>query len=430
VGNITHYIDQFGYIVLFFALLLEMIAIPLPGEVLMSYSGYLVYMGHFNWLLSIVLASAGACMGMSISYWIGFKLGKPFFEKYGHRVHLGPERIEKTSQWFSKHGNKLLIFAYFVPGVRHITGYFSGLTRLPFKTFALFAYTGAFLWVSVFISLGKILGPQWEQFHSSVKKYLIIGSIVAAVILLVIYIYKKHKAEVKLVATNILDWTLRIFHSRKRVGLMMVLTAITTLGLILLMIGMIQDYLGNEFQDFNKLLGVLIPSVFNEGWKGAMLAFMFMGSRTVMITLIIITLLRIIWKGQDKLLELQSLVLVVYGGEVYEESLRKIFHKLAPVNHSLLNELVYAFPSEQSLMNMIVYGFIVYIFVRHSKNIWNPTIVPLLGILILLFISISRIYLQLELPSDVLAGYVFGGVWLGLNIILVETFRILRHLEA
>lgn len=193
MGNITAYIDQYGYIVLFVALLLELIAFPLPGEVLMSYTGFLVFQGHLNWTLSILTAGIGACIGMTISYWIGYKVGEPFFEKYGARFHMGPERFKKLSIWFSKYGIKLLLIAYFIPGIRHITGYFSGTTRLNFRKYAIFAYIGAFLWVSVFITLGKVSGPQWEVFHNSIKKYLIIAVTVAAVIFVVIYICKKLK---------------------------------------------------------------------------------------------------------------------------------------------------------------------------------------------------------------------------------------------
>ena len=53
---------------------------------------------------------------MTISYWIGYKLGVPFFHKHGHRIHLGPDRLEKMSNWFENYGNKLLLIAYFIPG--------------------------------------------------------------------------------------------------------------------------------------------------------------------------------------------------------------------------------------------------------------------------------------------------------------------------
>ncbi|WP_338450577.1 VTT domain-containing protein [Niallia oryzisoli] len=430
MGNLTAYIDQFGYMVLFIALLLELIALPLPGEVLMSYTGYLVFQGHLNWILSILIAGIGACIGMTISYWIGYKLGEPFFEKYGSRFHLGPERFENLSLWFSKYGNKLLLIAYFIPGVRHITGYFSGTTRLPFRTYAIFAYTGAFLWVMVFITIGKILGPQWETFHSSIKKYLIIGGIAAAIILVMIYICRKYKEEIKEFVIRLLNLTLNIFHTRRRVGFLLAMTSILTLGLIVLMFGMIQDFLGNEFTNFNKIVGLLISLVFNKDWTETMQTFLLLGSRQVQLILLSFSFIWILWKGENKLIELGSFAMVMVGGELYEESLRRIFQHLSPVPYSFTGHPVLSFPSEQSLINFVIYGFVVFITVRFIKNAWTHSIVPIAGLVVLLLIAISRLYFNVELPSDIAAGYVFGGVWLGLNILLLEIFRLLRRIDT
>lgn len=429
VGGLTAYIDQYGYIVLFIALLLELIAFPLPGEILMSYTGFLVFQGHLNWILSILTAGIGSCIGMTISYWIGYKLGQPFFEKYGSRFHMGPERFEKLSLWFSKYGNKLLLIAYFIPGIRHITGYFSGTTRVSFRIYAIFAYTGAFLWVTVFITLGKILGPQWETFHSSIKKYLIIGGIAAVAIFMVIYIYKKFKEKIKETVIRLLNLTLNIFHSRRRVGLLLAATSILTLGLIILMIGLIQDFLGNEFTNFNKIVGLLISLVFNTDWTGAMQTFILLGSRQVQFILLGFTVLLILWKGENKFIELGSLLIVILGGELFEESLRRIFQRLSPVPSLFRDHFFYHFPSEQSLMNFVIYGFTVFICVRCIKNSWTHTIVPMAGLVALILIAIGRLFFKVELPSDIAAGYVFGGVWLGLNILLLEIFRLLRRID-
>lgn len=428
--NITSYIDQFGYIVLFVVLLLELIALPFPGEILMSYTGFLVFQGRLNWILSILIAGFGSCMGMTISYWIGYKLGQPFFEKYGSRFHMGPERFEKFTHWFSKYGNKLLLIAYFIPGIRHITGYFSGTTRLPFRMYAIFAYTGAFLWVTVFITLGKVLGPQWETFHNSIKKYLIIGGIAAAVIFIVIYIYKKYKEEIKETVIRLLNLTLTIFHTRRRAGLLITITTSLTFGFMILMIGMIEDFLGNEFTNFNRIGVTLISLVFNSDWKETMRIFSFLGSRQVQMILLGITFIWIIWKGKNKLIELGSFLIVIIGGELFEESLRSIFQSLLPTPYSFTDHLFYHFPSEQSFMNFVIYGFAAFIFIRFIKNAWAHTIVPIAGLVVLILIAISRLYFKVELPSDIFAGYVFGGVWLGLNILLLEIFRLLMRIDT
>ena len=157
--------NNYGYIVLLIALMLELIAFPLPGEALMTYCGYVIYEGKMNLTISILIATLGVCVGITLSYFIGKILGVAFFEKYGHYIHMDKNKLDKTSIWFEKYGNKLLIVAYFIPGVRHVTGYFSGITEVSYKKFAINAYAGAFIWTTTFISLGKVLGVNWERYH-------------------------------------------------------------------------------------------------------------------------------------------------------------------------------------------------------------------------------------------------------------------------
>jgi membrane-associated phospholipid phosphatase len=199
---------------------------------------------------------------------------------------------------------------------------------------------------------------------------------------------------------------------------------------MILMIGMIQDFLGNEFQDFNEIAGVLIPLLFNKDWTEFMLAFSYMGSRQVLLVLMLLTLIWILWTSRNKIMEIVALVIVVCGGELYEESLTRIFHKLSPVNVSLIDQLVSAFPSERSLMIVVIYGFFIFLFVRTFRKTWIRTLVPIAGLVILFLIAISLLFFKIEIPSDVAAGYVFGGVWLGLNLLLLEFFRLLKSMNV
>jgi hypothetical protein len=366
---------------------------------------------------------------MTISYWVGYKLGQPFFEKYGSRFHMGTERFEKLSLWFTKYGNKLLLIAYFIPGIRHITGYFSGTTQLPFRKYAIFAYSGAFLWVTVFISLGKILGPQWGIFHSSIKKYLIIGGIAIATILIVIYFSKKYKQKIRERLIRLLNVSLMIFHKRRRVAFLLAVTSVLTLGLIVLMIGMIEDFLHNEFTNFNRIVLLLVSLAFDQEWTTAMQFFAILGSSQVQLLLLICSCILILWKSENKVIELGSFVIVILGGELFEESLRRIFQSLSPIPYSNSSYFFRSFPSEQSLVNCIIYGYTVFICVRYIKGVWFHTIVPIAGLVALVLIAISRLYFNVELPSGIAAGFVFGGVWLGLNIIYLEIFHLLRRID-
>jgi len=193
-----HHIEQlfheYGYFVLFFGLLLEFIALPFPGETTMAFAGYLSYMGKLNWMILIIVAFLGTTIGMTITYFVGHAVGMPFIRKYGKWFFLSTAKIEKTEKWFGKYGNGLIFIGYFIPGVRHFTGYFAGIIRLPFRKFAIYAYTGALFWVIVFIWLGKFFGPQWNRIFKLVEHnavYVAIGVIVILVIILLIKYRKR-----------------------------------------------------------------------------------------------------------------------------------------------------------------------------------------------------------------------------------------------
>ncbi|ULL15808.1 DedA family protein [Paenibacillus sp. H1-7] len=181
---------QYGYWVLLIGLPLDAIASPIPpGNTTLTYTGYLAYKGVLKWLPAVAAAYAGAVIGMTVTYWIGYKLGVPLVERYGRWLLLKPDHLEKTRKSYGKYGNRLLFISYFMPGVRQFIGYFAGIIRVPYSTFALYAYTGSALWVIVFIGIGFIFGDQWQAAFTWIErffKYIFIGAaVVAAVVLLV-----------------------------------------------------------------------------------------------------------------------------------------------------------------------------------------------------------------------------------------------------
>ena len=187
---VLSYIMQYGYGILFFAFLLELLALPLPGEFILAYVGYLTYENHMNLIASILVVFLGVCTGITISYYLGYKLGKPFFYKYGHYVYLSPKRLDLVSRWFGMYGYIVLVVAFFIPGIRHVTGYFSGITQTPIYKFLIHAYLGAFLYTTVFILLGRVLGPDLN-FQDFDEKYIIFAAVIV-LFMLIIYLVRKY----------------------------------------------------------------------------------------------------------------------------------------------------------------------------------------------------------------------------------------------
>ena len=184
---------SYGYSVLFLGLLLEFVALPFPGETTMAFAGFLSYTGRLDFPTLIVVAFAGTTVGMTITYFIGLKAGLPFIQRYGKWFLFSPAKLEKTQRWFERYGSVLISMGYFVPGVRHFTGYFAGIIALPFRKFALYAYSGALFWVLLFLGIGKIFGPQWMGIFHLFETYApwIILGVAAIAALILIYRYRR-----------------------------------------------------------------------------------------------------------------------------------------------------------------------------------------------------------------------------------------------
>lgn len=165
--------DQYGYYVLLIGLPLDFIALPIPpGNSTLTYTGYLVYLGLLEWLPAYLLALTGACLGVTITYAIGYRFGSPLVDRFGRWLFIHPEFLEKTRKRYDRYGDKLLLFVFFVPGVRQFIGYFIGIIRLPYRTVATYAYGGTALWVTTFFFIGFIFGEQWKQVFNIVEKSL------------------------------------------------------------------------------------------------------------------------------------------------------------------------------------------------------------------------------------------------------------------
>ncbi|MEX1031494.1 MAG: phosphatase PAP2 family protein [Paenibacillaceae bacterium] len=116
------------------------------------------------------------------------------------------------------------------------------------------------------------------------------------------------------------------------------------------------------------------------------------------------------------------MAIVIIMGEVLNESLQVLFHRTGPTGI----RFGFTFPSEQTLLSITVCGFAAFLLVRHSGNLKIHALVSSLVIILCLLVGMSRIFSNVQYASDVVAGYVFGGVWITLNVILLEVFRIAR----
>lgn len=167
--SMSTWLIHYGSFTLFILLTLGIIALPVPEETLMVIAGTLMSNGTLGIFPTIAAAVAGSLCGITISYLIGRTLGSYFLTQYGAWLGLTEERFQRAHTWFERYGKWTLVFGYFIPGVRHFTGLSAGITNLKFRQFALFAYSGAILWDSVFLSIGYFFHGYWASIYEGLE---------------------------------------------------------------------------------------------------------------------------------------------------------------------------------------------------------------------------------------------------------------------
>lgn len=140
----------------------------------------LVGQGFFELGPVVAAAVAGSLTGVSVSYHIARKIGKPALDKYGKRLHITPERLELAEKWFASYGAGFIVIAYFIPGLRHVTPYLAGIARLSFWKTISFSFVGAALWVFAFIYLGHFLAANWSTIVRFIDPYTLAGLVFIA----------------------------------------------------------------------------------------------------------------------------------------------------------------------------------------------------------------------------------------------------------
>ena len=189
------WITQYGYVALFFLLMLGIVGLPIPDETIMVFSGYLIQRGTFQAGPTWLTALAGSVCGITLSYLIGRTLGMTVVLRYGKYVHFTPARLEKVLKWFERVGHWALFIGYYIAGVRHFSAIFAGTSGLKWPSFALFAYSGAAVWVTTFLTIGYFVGEKWEMMAEQVHHNLTRISVVVLAIVGAVLIYRYWRSQ-------------------------------------------------------------------------------------------------------------------------------------------------------------------------------------------------------------------------------------------
>ncbi len=153
----AEWLMQYGGIILFILLVLGIVGLPIPDETLLVLCGWLVAIGKLDPVSTVIFAITGSICGITTSYYLGRRTSNWVTNKCSSKFHITKEKIEQAHYWYERFGKWTLLIGYFIPVVRHLSGFVAGNMKLSFKEFMLFAYTGALIWSLGFLCLGYFL---------------------------------------------------------------------------------------------------------------------------------------------------------------------------------------------------------------------------------------------------------------------------------
>lgn len=191
---VINLISNVGYPGVFLLMALESALIPIPSEVIMPFSGFLVASGKFDFVTVVFLGALGNLAGSWIAYGLGYwgqdRIVRRLVVKYGKFILLTEDEYNHALKLFGKHGQWVAAVSRVLPAIRTVISLPAGISKLPFWKFSALTFFGSLIWSAFLTYIGVLLGANWEAIRPYFRKfdYLII---VVAFVLVGAYLYYK-----------------------------------------------------------------------------------------------------------------------------------------------------------------------------------------------------------------------------------------------
>ena len=156
-------LENYGYLIVFFGVVLGTMGIPFPSAAILLASGVLVQQGHLGLKGAIAFGVLGAILGNQIGYWVGYQAGRPFVLKWGRYIKLTPERLEQVERLFARHGGRAVFVARFFSVSRLLEALVAGMSRMRWGTFVFYSVLGGAVWATAVVLVGYFFGQSWRS---------------------------------------------------------------------------------------------------------------------------------------------------------------------------------------------------------------------------------------------------------------------------
>ena len=175
-------VDAIGYPAAGLGILVESSGVPFPGEGLLLAAAAWAAARHHSIVLVILFGFIGATAGADLGYYLGYRGGRPFVERFGSLFRVRPEHIARAELFFARHGDRAILLARFVLGLRTWASMLAGMSHMPFWRFQVFSAIGGLVWAIVIGVAGYLLGSNLGLIETVVRDVGIGGLLIIAIV--------------------------------------------------------------------------------------------------------------------------------------------------------------------------------------------------------------------------------------------------------
>lgn len=189
-------ISRLGYPGILLLMAIESACIPLPSEVILPFSGYLVWTGQFNIWWVATMGALGCNLGSAAAYYAGAHGGRSLLLRYGKYVLISRREIEMADRWFRDYGQWTVFFSRLLPVIRTFIALPAGVARMDLWKFHLYTFLGSWPWCYGLAYAGYAMGAHWDTLGVYFHRFdYVIGLFIAAGVVFYVWWHLKNRAS-------------------------------------------------------------------------------------------------------------------------------------------------------------------------------------------------------------------------------------------
>ncbi len=445
------HLGSLGYWLVLLVGVLESLVIVgsvVPGATLVVLAGFLSSQGYLDVGDLIWFAAIGAILGDSISYYLGTK-GTRFFRN--ENKWLKESHLQGAKNFFEKHGSKSVFLGRFIGPIRSVVPFVAGLSGMKQRTFLFWNILSGVLWATAHILVGYFFGGALSVVEAwSTRAGIFIVAVVVAIILIRIIVKYSRPFFAFLMSISLsikeailansdvqkfvakypsfFGFVKRRLDVNRLSGLPLTLVLVSFIYILSVFLGTIQDVVTAEPLVAADIRVANLLYVFRDAELIKTFLWITLLAKWQMIVSFatIASILLWLWKKRFYILPFG---ITIFGSYLFYTVSKIIIHRPRP-DIAYYIENGFSFPSGHATMAVAFYGFLAYVLLREQKHWKRKTNILFWGLIFILGIGLSRLYLGVHYLSDVWGGYLLGSLWLIIGISIAEWLRRRKPVET